>query len=70
MQYLGEHGRVHWFHLILSADYMLNITYAKMSEEPVSYFSTENVLFLIFIKKEQNLRRCPLDLSQSRDLSH
>lgn len=66
----GGHSRVHWFHLILSADYMLNITYGKMSEEPVSYFSTENFPFLIFIKKEQNLRRCPLYLSQSRDLSH
>lgn len=67
MQYWGGHRRVHWFHLILSADYMLNITYGKMSEEPVSFFSKENVPFLIFIKKEQNLHRCPLYLSQSRD---
>lgn len=52
----GGHGRVLRFHLILSADYMLNITYGKTSEEPVSYFSTENIPFLIFIKKEQNLR--------------
>lgn len=57
MQYWGGgHGRVLRFHLILSADYMLNITYGKTSEEPVSYFSTENIPFLIFIKKEQNLR--------------
>lgn len=27
---------------------MLNITYGKMSDRPVSYFSTENVNFLIF----------------------
>lgn len=44
------HSRVYWFHLILPADYMLNINYGKRPDEPVSRFSTETGNFLIFIK--------------------
>lgn len=49
-QYLKGTRGVYWLHLILSADYMLNINSGKMSDEPVPHFSTATGNFLIFIK--------------------
>lgn len=64
------HTWVYWFHLILSADYMLNINSGKMSDEPLPHFSTAMGNFLIFIKIVADHCPCPLYPSQSGGMSH